>query len=318
MTLRRIDALRVGLAAAAAPFAVPALASAQENALRVGSIPIDPTAEPFYAEAQGFFKKAGLDVSITRFTNGGAAASALVGGAIDVSIADAVSMASAHARNVPISYVAPATVHTPTHPAYALIVPTGSPIRTAKDLTGKTISVNGLKNIVHIPLMAWIDNNGGNAAAVKFIELPFPAVPGALEDNKIDAASVSEPFITGPVSTGKFRMIALTEHGIAPVFAFSGWTVTNDWSARHPDAVKRFVSAMAETAKWANANRQKSGEILVEASKMPAEIASKMIRVEYGERLEASLFQPVFDAAAKYGVIPKTFPAREVFNPLAQ
>jgi NitT/TauT family transport system substrate-binding protein len=316
MSIRRLDVLRAGIAGAAASFVLPSFAGAQSFTLRVASIPIDPTAEPYYAQAMGFFKQAGLDVTITSFTNGAAASSALVGGAVDISITDAVSMAAAHARGVPISYIAPATITTPTHPAYAVIVRTDSPIRTAADFSGKTVAVNGLKNIVHIPLEAWIDNNGGNSSSVKFVELPYPAVTAALEDGKIDAASVSEPFITGPVSTGKFRMISLTQNGIAPVFAFSGWSATNDFSAKHPGLTKKFAAVMAQTARWANENRPKSGAILVDISKMPAALAGKIIRAEYGIKLEAPLFQPVIDAAAKYDVIPKAFPAREIFNPL--
>jgi hypothetical protein len=50
---------------------------------------------------------------------------------------------------------------------------------------------------------------------------------------------------------------------------------------------------------------------------MPPDLANKLIRAYYGEHLDASLFQPVIDATAKYGVIPKPFPAVEIFNPAA-
>ncbi len=43
-----------------------------------------------------------------------------------------------------------------------------------------------------------------------------------------------------------------------------------------------------------------------------------MERAYYGERLEPGLLQPVFDATAKYGVIPKAFPAAEIIDPSAQ
>jgi len=297
----------------AAGSALPA--RADDVAIRVGALPIDNGAEPFYAQDMGFFKKAGLDATVTVFPSGGAAAAALAGGAIDFAITDAVSMASAHAHGIPISYVAPATLSTIASPAYAVLVAASSPIKTAKDFTGKTVAVNALKNILQIPFMAWLENNGGDPKSVKFIEMPFASQAGAIESGLIDAASISEPFITNAVLTGKFRAIAQTDRGLAPEFAFSGWTVQNDWATKNPDAVKKFVVAMAETAAWANANRPASAQILVKYTKMNADIAGKLMRVSFGERLRASDFQPVFDAAAKYGVIAASFPAAETFNP---
>jgi NitT/TauT family transport system substrate-binding protein len=305
-------------AAATALLLAPlARARADEPVVRIGALTIDTTAEVWYAQDLGYFKKEGLNVEITPFPNGAAASAALAGGAVDISITDAVSMASAHAHGIPISYVAPAGVHTVTQPAYAVIVPVNSPIVTAKDFAGKTIAVNGIKNILQIPLEAWIENNGGNPRAVRFIELPFPSMVPAIESGQIDGASVSEPFITSAVSTGKFRAISQTVKGLAPRFAFSGWSVSNDWAARHPDQVKKFVAVMYETARWANVSHPESAQILVRVSKMPPDLANKLIRAYYGEHLDASLFQPVIDATAKYGVIPKPFPAVEIFNPAA-
>jgi len=303
-----------GTALAVAP-ALPARADL--TTIRVGALPIDNGAEPFYGSEMGFFKNAGLDVQITVFPSGGAAAAALAGGAIDVGITDSVSMASAHVHGIPISYVAPATLSTNSAPAYTVLVAANSPIRTAKDFTGKTIAVNGIKNILQIPFEAWLDNNGGDPKSVRFVEMPFAVQAAAIENGTVDGASISEPFITNALQTGKFRAISQIEHGLAPTFAFSGWTVQNDWAAKNPDAVKKFVVAMEATAKWANANHPATAAILIKYSKMSPDIASKLTRSTFGERLQASSFQPVYDAAAKYGVIPASFPAAETFNPAA-
>jgi ABC-type nitrate/sulfonate/bicarbonate transport system substrate-binding protein len=306
-------------AAGAAGCIMPALGARADDltTVRVGALPIDNGAEPFYGADMGFFKKAGLDVQITVFPSGGAGAAALAGGALDFGITDSVSMAAAHVHGIPISYVAPATLSTNAAPAYTILVSAASPIKTAKDFNGKTVAVNGIKNILQIPFEAWLDNNGGDPKSVRFIEMPFASMAGAIDNGTIDGASVSEPFITNALQTGKFRAIAQTDRGLAPVFAFSGWTVQNDWAAKNPDAVKKFVVAMEATAKWANANHPASAQILVKNTKMPADIASKLMRVQFGERLQASYFQPVFDAAAKYGVIAASFPAAETFNPAA-
>ena len=71
------------------------------------------------------------------------------------------------------------------------------------------------------------------------------------------------------------------------------------------------------TAKGANANHDKSSVILATVAKMDPALTAKMERAYYGERLEPALLQPVIDATAKYGVIPKSFPASEIIDPNA-
>jgi NitT/TauT family transport system substrate-binding protein len=294
--------------------AQPALA---DDTLRIGALLLDNTAEVFYARELGMFKRAGLDVDITTFPSGGAAASALVGGAVDISISDTLTMVEAHSRNVPLTYLAPATVYTKALPAYALLVGADSPIRVARDFNGKTVATNALKNILQVPTEAWIDNNGGDSKTVKFIEVPFPTMGAAILDGRIDAASISEPFITNALDSGKFRMISVSERNVAPEFMFSGWTTTTDYAAAHPDTIKKFVAVMLESARWGNANRPQSAQILVGVNKMSPEVAAKMMRSYYGEKLSGALLQPVIDAAVKYGAIASSFPAAEIISSYA-
>jgi NitT/TauT family transport system substrate-binding protein len=304
------------LVAAASAGALTVLAERARgaDALKIGALLLDNTAQPFYARELGAFTRAGLDADIAIFPSGGAAGAALVGGAVDVSIVDAVSMASAHAHGVPLVYLAPATIYTRAYPAYELLVPLTSSIRAARDFNGKTVAVNALKNILGIPTEAWIDNNGGNAQTVRFVEVPFPTMASAMLEGKVDAASISEPFITNALDTGKFRKISAAERNVAPEFMFSGWAATKDWVTAHPDLARRFVGVMNEMAKWANANHAQSAQILVAVNKMPAEVAAKMERSYYGEKLSPALLQPVIDAAAKYGAIAQPFPAADVIS----
>jgi NitT/TauT family transport system substrate-binding protein len=315
MTIRRSHFLW-GAAAGAGAFAAGGPARADDT-LRIGALLLDNTAEVFYARELGMFKKAGLDVDIQTFPSGGAASSALVGGAVDIAIADTLTMAEAHTRAVPIVYVAPATIYTQAFPAYEIMVAANGPIHTARDFNGKTLATNALKNILQVPTMAWIDNNGGDVKSLKFIEVPFPTMGAAILDGRIDGASISEPFFTSAMSTGNFRKISAASGGLAPEYMFSGWATSLDFAAKHPEVIKKFVAVMLESGRWGNANRTQSAQILVGVNKMSPEVAAKMERSYYGEKLSAALLQPVIDAGAKYGATTKSFPAGEVISPLA-
>jgi NitT/TauT family transport system substrate-binding protein len=314
--MQRPAFLRAGAATAAAMF-VPRVARTDDATITMGALTFDPAAEPYFAQDGGFFKKHGLNVDIQPFTSGVAALAALFGGSIDIAISDAVGAAAAHSRGLPVTYLAPACVFTQAAPASFLVVLASSPVKTAKDLNGKSIATNGLKNIVQIPTSAWIDNNGGDSKSVKFIELPVPQMAGAVEEGRLDAAIMSEPFITSAQGGNKFRVISIADNNVAPAFLYGGWASTIDWAEKNPDVVKRFVIAMNETAKWSNANHALTAPILTKISKVPLELTMKMNRVYFGEKFILAQYQPVIDACAKYGAIAKSFPAAELINAAA-
>lgn len=308
------------LAAAAAAGTVTLFPSRPVRAggtVRIGVLPLDNTAEVLYAHDLGIFAKAGLDVDIQIFRNGSESAAAMAGGATDLGSTDALSMAAAHSHGLPLTYIAPAAVFTRANPSFALMVPGGSPTASAKDCNGKTLAVSAAKGIVQISTEAWIDNNGGESKTVKFIEIPFPAMGEAMASGSVDAACESEPFVTNLLDAGKFRVISIAEKNIAPEFMFSGWATTNDWANENAAIVKKLVDVFASVANWANANRPLSAQILMKASKMPEEVATRMVRSHYGGHLDSSLLQPVIDAAARYGAIARPFPATAVFSPAA-
>jgi NitT/TauT family transport system substrate-binding protein len=270
--------------------------------VHVMTVPIDAGAEVYYAKEMGFFTKAGLDVDIQPAANGGAAAAAVAGNAIDIGYSDMVSIASGFGRSVPFVVLAPAALHDAAMPNNQLVVAAGSPIRTAKDLNGKTIAGSGLGTISGYAPRAWIEANGGDLTSVKFVELPFPSMQPALDAGRIDAANIAEPFLNAAAKTD--RVIASPYDAVAKNFLISAFFTNAGWAKDHPDVIDRFVSAMRETAVWANANHAKSLDILLKYAKIDPALAGGMVRVKYGERLDGALMQPVINVAAKYSKFP--------------
>jgi NitT/TauT family transport system substrate-binding protein len=294
---------------------LPVGASAQTPPLTVvklGIIPIEGAAEAFYGVDMGFFKKQGLDVQLEMMQNGSAIASAVAGGSLDVGFADTISIASAHARGLPFIYLAPALLNSLTAPTLALMVAGNGPIKEPKDLNGKTIGVNGINNITMIPFEAWIDKNGGDSKTVKWVEVPIPAALDAVSSGKIDGATYGEPFITFGTDKG-MRAIYTEKNPIAPRYMLAGFMTTKAWAAKNPAVAAKFIAAMKEIAQWANINRSASAAILSKYTKIPLPVVERMKRGEYAENLLASDFQPVIDAAVKYGVFAKAYPAPELF-----
>lgn len=309
MTLLRIM-FAAPLLAAVLTFGSGAASAQALVKLNVATTPNDSGAEVYYAADMGFFKKAGFDVEITTLNNGGIIAAGVAAGTFDVAQAALSSVASAHERGINFVVIAPAALYVADRPTSGLIVAKNSPIQSAKDLNGKTIAVNGLFNVTQVGPEAWIEQNGGDLASVKFIEMPFADMPGALAAGRIDAAQISEPALDAATKTGA-RMLAPAYDAIAKRFLLAGWFSTSAWADAHPDLARKFNAVMIETARWANANPALSAKILEKYTKLP--VSPTMSRVLYPERALASEAQPLIDASARYKALKNTFPASEIF-----
>ena len=304
---RRIAAALVAVAALCA-IASPGRTQALTT-IHVITLPIDAGAEVVYAKELGLFAKAGIDVEILPASNGGASAAAVAGNAAEIGYADTVSIASAHAKSIPFVIVAPAALHVSAAPTTNLLVAANSPIRTAHDLEGKIVAGSGLGTISGYSPRAWIDQNGGDATKVKFVEMPFPAMQAALDAGRIDAAMIAEPFLSAAKKVD--RVLASPYDAVSKDFLVSAYFTTSGWAKDHPDLLNRFIAAIHEAAVWANANHAKSADLLVGYTKINPALIATMTRVRYGERLTPAILQPVVDVAAKYGNFP-AFPAQEL------
>ena len=296
----------IGLAAG-----TPRRANAQVQKLRVAGIPIDIAGAAYYALDQGFFSKYGLDVEIVQLANGAVVAAAVAGGSIDIGNGNSIAMSTAHERGIPFKLIAPSGAYNKNDPTSGLVVLDGSPIRTASDLNGKVIAVNGLRNIAEIQTRAWIDKNGGNSSTAQFIEMSFPELGPGVSSGRAAAAEIEEPQLDAALASG-LRNLGSPGEAIAPVWIEGGYFCNASFAQDHPEVVKKVASAIRDANDWANKNHTAAWAILAKYSK--ATLMPKH-RTYYPARLDAAQLQPLIDAAAHYGVLKATFPASDLFVP---
>ncbi len=308
---------RSALAAVAGTCAIPFVrrnAGAQEQPLRLATAPLDVSGEPYYAMEMGFFKRAGLtNVTLQTMATGAAMTAAVAGGAIDIAISNIVSVAQAHQRNVPFTLVAPAGLYSASAPTSVMMVAKDSPLRTASDLAGKTLGASGLRGIAQFAPMAWIDQHGGSSASVKFVEMSVQELLLAITAGRVDGGLIIEPFIAEALKT--MRVFADVFDAVAHSFLISAHFANLEWAKAHVDVVRRYQSAIAETATWANANRPRTAQILIKVAKLKEDVVRSMTRIEYADKMTPALIQPVIDLAAKYTGAPSFKAADLIFSP---
>jgi NitT/TauT family transport system substrate-binding protein len=284
--------------------------------LRVAATANDSYAEGYYAQELGFFKKAGLDVALQTFVNGAAVSTAVAAGAADIGISNPLQLAGAISRGAPFTLIAGGGMYSSKTPTTDLCVSVSSPLRTAKDLDGKTIAVSALKDITQAAVVVWLSQNGGDPSKVSFVEMPFAEMGPAVARGTVDAAVLVEPSLTLSKQNGLVRVFAHVFDVIAPQFLIGSWFTTTSFAQSHPAVVKQFQNVVYEAGRWANANHARSAAVLSKYSKINLSTVMAMTRVTYPLSLNPQIVQPQLDIAYKTHILEKPVSAADIiFRP---
>jgi len=303
--------------AAAAPLAfAPFPARAQQSTgrhVRIGAGIDDAFMQPYYADELGLFKKLNVDQEIVHAANPGAYAEALAAGAIDIGMVDPTAIAQAYVKGLPFAYFAGGPLSSRDNPTLVLSVAKNSPIRTAKDLEGKTVAIISLHATMEIATREWLTKNGADASKVKFFELHFPEMTPALTRGTIDAALLGEPFLTE--NKADIRSIGVPFDTVAKLFYIFGWFARRDWIAANLDLAHSLATAFYEAGKWANAHHAESALIEAKVTTVDLNTVRTMQRNPLSTSLTAAYIQPLLDMAARYKVIERPVNATDLMYP---
>ena len=245
--------------------------------VKVGVIPIVDVAPLYLGQKKGFFKKQGLELEMTLAQGGAAIVPGVASGQFQFGFSNSTSLMVAQSNNVPVKVVTNGIASTGVQGKDfgALVVKGDSPLKSADQLEGKKVAINTLKNINETAVRESVRKAGGDPDKVKFVELAFDQMPAALDGGQIDAAMVVEPALATVKSQGG-REIASPLVDVAPNLTVAMYFTSTSYEAQHPDVVKKFKAAAAESLAYADAHPDEAREIVTTYTKIPAAVLAKV------------------------------------------
>ena len=286
------------LAALGALAAAPAPGFAQTAAtVKIGSGSVEANAQGFYALDAGFFKKGGVDVDLTILHSGPAIAAAVIGGDLNVGVSNVISLASAKLRGIPLTLIAPGAIFDAKDATEQMVVLRDGPIRSAKDLNGRVVGGQSIGSTAQLAILAWIDKNGGDASSVKYVEVPPAASLAALQQGRIFAAALQDPELSA--AGDNVRTLGRAYEAIAKRYVLAAWFAMDDWLAKNRDLGRRVADALDQAGVWAMANPVPAAAIFEKYTKVHLGRAGE----QFAPKLDAAMFQPIFDSATKYKLL---------------
>jgi NitT/TauT family transport system substrate-binding protein len=182
-----------------------------------------------------------------------------------------------------------------------LMAPKGG-VTDLKQLAGKKVSVNTLKNLPEVAVRNSLEQAGVDPTKVQFVEIPFPDVPAALDSKRVDAAFAVEPFVGATLAAGAKRL-ATPFVQIAPNLTIAEYFTTEKYAQENADVVARFKRAMNKSLEFAQQNPDEVRRIITTYTKTPKEAAAKMMLPQWSTTVDSAAMQKMVDLSVKYGVL---------------
>lgn len=199
----------------------------------------------------GIFKKHGLELKILYTQGGGETQQAVISGSVEIGIAAGImGVISAFGKNAPVRIIGAETTGGADLFWY---VKAESPIKSLKDLEGKTIAYSTNGSSTHGVVMAYQNESG---IKMKPVTTGGPAATlTQVMSGQIDVGWSAPPFGIDLLDQGKIRIIASGEDAAA----FRGQTVrlviTNVQTLKNKkDQIVRYMAAYRETVDWMYSN----------------------------------------------------------------
>jgi NitT/TauT family transport system substrate-binding protein len=270
----------------------------------VGVIPIVDVAPIYLGKQKGFFSARGIELDLVAAQGGAAIVPGVVSGQFQFGFSNITSLMIASSKGLPIKITCAGNSSTGKDGADfgAVVVNADNPIQTAKDLAGKTVSVNTLKNIGDTTVRASVRKAGGDPSKVKFTELAFPEMPAALASKKIDAAWVVEPFLSVAKAQGA-RVVAWNFVDTAPNLPVAAYFTTTKLGQDDPDLVKRFAEAMVESSAYAQAHPDEARTVITTYTKITAEQAKSLTLPQWPATIDTTALGVLADLAVADGLV---------------
>jgi NitT/TauT family transport system substrate-binding protein len=164
--------------------------------------------------------------------------------------------------------------------------------------------------MAHLVLVAYLRKGGADLSKVNIVEMPFPLVSAALARGTIAAGIIAEPSLAAALDD--VRILARPMDLVGNSMMIAGWFTAKDWLQKNPGLAHTFAQTIYQTARWANANHDKSAAILRKYAQIDDSTVRKMVRVIYGENLALDMIDPTLELAAREGFTSRRVHASEM------
>ncbi|HZN74877.1 MAG TPA: ABC transporter substrate-binding protein [Micromonosporaceae bacterium] len=276
----------------------------QPDKVNVGVIAILDVAPIYLGKQKGFFASRNIDLTLTTAQGGAVIVPGVQGGQFQFGFSNVISLLLAQSQNLPLKIVCNGNNSTGVdgQDFGSLMVKGDSPITSAKELEGKKVAINTLRNIAETVVRASVKKAGGDASKVQFVEMPFPNMAAALQSGQVDAAFPVEPFQTAIRDAGG-KSIASSWVDAAPNLTVAAYFTSTQTMETRKDLVDRFTAAMKESLAYADSHPDEARQIITTYTQITAAQVAKLTLPKWPAEINRDSLQKLAELAMADGLL---------------
>jgi NitT/TauT family transport system substrate-binding protein len=269
----------------------------------------------FLAMQKGMFQKRGLNVTVEPAASPVPVVASLVSGKAQFGFVTTPVLINANREGTPVKCVSPVDGQvSPDRDASALVASPKSGIKSLGDLSGKTVAVVQLASINLIGAKKLIEDAGSKGT--EYIAMPFPQMPQALADGRVDAAVITSPYVETALSAGAVKLASPSSQ-LFPTGTIYCYAATTQYLSANPKIARGFHDAVEESILYSKDHEDEAKATLVEHLGLsPEQARAQIIPSNYVPKINLQSIAAIQDLMRQQGSIDKTVdPADTVWQP---
>lgn len=267
--------------------------------VNIGYFPLVHTSTIVNAVEEGYLEENGIEAELIQTQGGAQAIPALQAREVDVTYANYTSALLAAQQGLPIVLFAGNDVGRDDHGIY---VNPDSGIESIADLEGKTFAVNDLQNIGSVAIYAQLEEAGLSTGDIDVIELAYPDMAPALQNENVDAIWQVEPFQAVAEDAGLEKLGNLFDGPVADM-PVAGWITTEQYAEENPEIIESLRAALSHSMDDLEDNRDLMAELVPEFTTVTAETVQQIELPSFSAELDVDRLQGGADMMYEYGLI---------------
>jgi NitT/TauT family transport system substrate-binding protein len=283
--------------------------------VKVGYVPYADDAPAFLAQEKGIFKKHRLNVEFVPAANPTAIVAAMLSGQQQFGFVTGPVIINVNTKGTPLKCVSPVVGRQPSNAkrdGTTLIAGKNSGIKGVKDLAGKKVAMVQLNSLNSLDVQTLSKQAGIDYKSVQLIQMPFPQMPAALSQGRVQAAVIVQPFAQNAVAQGA----SIINHPNAELWG-GGTTVCfgalDRYIDKNSDVVKNFNAAMREAILYTKDHESEAKATLVKRMNLKPDAAQKQVlQTDWNVTLTPDTFDKMQNSMKQFGLLQKTMPGSEM------
>jgi len=285
----------------------------------LGYVPYSDDASLFYAQDSGIFRQHGLNVSFVAQASPVAVEASMASGTEQFGFVTTPVLINLTTKGVGVKCVSTVDGNEPTNPAddtTVLVAAKGSGITSIKDLAGKNVAEVQLTSLNSLAVEVLAKQAGIDPATIHQIQIPFPQMPAALAQGRVQAAVIVSPFTQTALAEGA-TVLSHPNQVLFPNGTLTCLDAMSSYISANPTIVADFRAAMDESVAYTQTHQAVVKQSLVKGlSLAPAVAAKQVLNTNFDTSFNTASIAQIENDMKDFGIISSEPPASSMlWNP---